>query len=111
MNIRLDSYQCDNCTDFFHLEQVTEAFPAACPYCGHKEMTWRSDNLWVLNEVGSWQEQALWAITKGDVDATANGRNLTPEDREMLYHLVENMDASLVMEQLQDLVDSFKATT
>lgn len=111
MNITLDTYQCDTCHAFFHLEQADEAFPEGCPYCGHKETTWRSDNLYVLNEVGSWPEQALWAITKGDVDATANGRNLTPEDREMLYHLVEKMDASLVMEQLQDLVDSFKATT
>ena len=49
--ITMNSYQCDDCKAFFHLEQADEAWPEACPYCGHTSTTWRGDNLYALVEL------------------------------------------------------------
>lgn len=64
MSIVLNTYQCDDCGSFFHLEQADEAWPEACPYCGHTSHTWRGDNFYTLREVGTEQYDRLrgWQI-------------------------------------------------
>ena len=53
MSIRMNTYQCDDCKSFFHLEQADEEWPEACPYCGHISTTWRGDNFYRLEEIGN----------------------------------------------------------
>ena len=61
--------------------------------------------------MNDWTKDALWGITKSDVKALTEGRNLTDEQLEMLYHHIEKMDASLIMEQVSDLIDWTLAET
>lgn len=58
-----------------------------------------------MPEFDAWRNDALWAVTKSDVDCLCEERGLTPEQMERIYHRVAGMDASLVMEQVLDLID------
>jgi len=80
MSIRMNTYQCDDCGSFFHLEQADEAWPEACPYCGHTSTTWRGDNFYRLEEVGvpsdslrGWRIEGITFHGKPHFRATRDG--------------------------------------
>ena len=53
----------------------------------------------------TWRKDALFAITKGDVESLTEGRDITDIQRAMIHKRIENMDASFIMEQVGDLID------
>jgi hypothetical protein len=47
----------------------------------------------------------LYIMSKGDVDAVLEGRDITPEQREQCYLAVRDMDSSAIFEQIEFLCD------
>jgi len=52
MSIPVDSYECRRCKEWSHYEagESLRRLPEYCPYCGDRQLRWKTDQNWELQE-------------------------------------------------------------
>ena len=81
-------------------EVFSEIYGKGCSDCGENWSQHDSDGTCKAN-----QHKVLFGFSTDDVDALLEDKEVTPEQRAEIERRVRNMDASLVFEQIEDIID------